>query len=123
MRMSKADWPKATFEGEVYQFLTTCFDIDAALEIVKGREPVMVDMTGAYQGLVFNRVDKEHAKTVDLDKPILIADIASTTDTPDQPCYMPIDGWHRIWRGHHEGREALPAIVMTSEETDHIMRR
>jgi len=119
------DWPEATFEGEVYQFVVTTFDIDTALKIIGDREPAMIDIKGIVGALPFNRIDKEHAATVDLTKPLLIADIASTDKearAKGDPVYMPIDGWHRIYKAHNTGVTELPAVFLTREETDHIMR-
>jgi hypothetical protein len=118
------DWPEAKFEGEVYCFLTTRFDVEVALQIVEGREPVVIDIKSAVSALVFNAINKKHAETVDLTKPLLIADIASIDDKAREegrPCYIPIDGWHRIWKAHRDGITELPAVFLTRDETDHIV--
>ncbi|MFD0659700.1 hypothetical protein [Thermocatellispora tengchongensis] len=59
--------------------------------------------------LAFVRIDKAHAATVDLTKPLIIAPIEDLG-------HMPIDGFHRIWKARREGIETLTARLLTSEE-------
>lgn len=65
------------------------------------------------------RIDKEHAATVDLADPIIVATMPMEHE--GKPVLYPIDGWHRIYRAHREGIDRLPAYVLTRAESKRVM--
>ena len=97
---------------ELFQFLSATFDVTDAKRLVAGRPVVAVDpMTWrSYIRLPQDKtlyalhidIDKEHAQHSDLTLPILIARLTRTS-------YLPIDGWHRIYRAIETGTAQLGA--------------
>ena len=59
--------------------------------------------------------DPQYAMTTDLDEPLIIASV--TTDGTGQPCPVLIDGCHGLYKAARLGREHLPSLVLTTEET------
>lgn len=53
--------------------------------------------------------------TTDLDEPVIIATIASPDGEPAGP--LLIDGCHRLYKAARLGREHLPSLVLSAEET------
>lgn len=95
--------------GEKFRFGEYAWNISAAERIIEGREPdyIQVEKAAALLWLVY--INEEHAATVDLSKPLILAPFAGTGN-------IPIDGWHRIWRARQEGIETLPAHALTDDE-------
>ena len=109
-------------ERDYFRFLAAIWDVTLAKNIVKGdgrpvTGHVKLSDLDSYGGLI--GVDEEHAKTVDLDEPIIIAHIWSADETEDLG-FMPIDGWHRIHRARLEGRETLNCYVLTDRESKQV---
>jgi hypothetical protein len=89
-------------DREAFTFGVWTWDVNAALDEADPEvHTVLVSDVASILGLI--RVDREHAKTADLSKPILLARF------PDVDAWLPIDGWHRIARAVDEGVETLPA--------------
>jgi hypothetical protein len=63
--------------------------------------------------------DPEYAMTTDLDDPVIIA---SVTVPGELPAPLLIDGCHRLYKAARLGREHLPSLVLTAEETLSIRR-
>ena len=59
--------------------------------------------------------DPEYAMTTCLDEPLIIASV--TADGTGQPSPLLIDGCHRLYKAARLGREHLPSLVLTTEET------
>lgn len=59
--------------------------------------------------------DPQYAMTTDLDEPLIIASV--TADGTGQPYPLLIDGCHRLYKAARLGREHLPSLVLTTEET------
>jgi hypothetical protein len=57
--------------------------------------------------------DRAYAMTTDVTKPVIVAQLG----TQRQPFPLLIDGTHRLYRGWREGREHLPAYLLTLEES------
>lgn len=55
----------------------------------------------------------EHAMRTDLDQPVIIA----TLEFDSSPARLLVDGVHRMYRAMTEGRQTLPAHVLTVAET------
>lgn len=51
--------------------------------------------------------------TTDLSVPIIVAPIAPESGQDNGS--IVIDGWHRIYRARREGRDTLPALLLTPE--------
>lgn len=98
-------------------------NINAAIELVRGRTPtIVVDVArqakliqprGAASSEDTARIDPDHAATVDLSYPIMI--LESRAEMDGSPGRV-IDGWHRIYRASQLGFYELPAIVLTPED-------
>ncbi|MCP2359799.1 hypothetical protein HD597_006819 [Nonomuraea thailandensis] len=94
---------------ETFRLGFYAWNVTAAMRIVEGREPdcIQVERAAALLWLVY--VNKAHAATVDLTRPLILVPFEGTGN-------IPIDGWHRIWKARREGIETLPALALTSEE-------
>lgn len=118
-------------DKQAFSFMSFAWDIDKALALVAGREPEgCIDPTACADGFLgpemtpgqdYERipisiigVNVYHAlsERVDTTRPIIIAEIK----VGDSMMKMIIDGWHRIWRGRHDGIESIPAYILTPEE-------
>ncbi|WP_194923716.1 hypothetical protein [Catenulispora pinisilvae] len=58
--------------------------------------------------------DPDHAATADLRRPLIL--ITLTRDDGDE-FQLIADGCHRLYRGYTEGRDRLPAWILTAAET------
>ena len=61
--------------------------------------------------------DPVHAMTTDLTRPLILATIPTGGDAETQ---LIIDGSHRLYRAYLEGRDSLPAHILTAAESDAI---
>jgi hypothetical protein len=59
--------------------------------------------------------DPDYAMGTDLDEPLLIANIPGPEDEP--AVELLIDGCHRLYKAARLGREHLPSLVLTTDET------
>jgi hypothetical protein len=59
-------------------------------------------------------LDREYAMTTNLDQPLIFATLQAPGKAPE---LLLIDGWHRTYRAHAEGRTHLPGRVLTIEES------
>jgi hypothetical protein len=64
--------------------------------------------------------DPDYALTTDLGDPVIIASI--TADGSGPPAPLLIDGCHWLYNAARIGREHLPSLVLTAEETLSIRR-
>ena len=106
-------------EGEEFTFGVWTWDVDQAQQaarLVKA-QPLPISNLGALISMGLIYVDAEHADTVDLDKPILVAPL------PETATHLPIDGWHRIAKALSQGVTELPAKVLTAEQAPARRRR
>lgn len=104
---------------ETYRSLPFAYNVTKALEIVGDRAPTRkMDVSGMRNAIDLGRsVDIEHAKTVDVNKPLLLAHHDKSLG--GRP--LLIDGWHRAYRASEEGIPHLDAVEMTPEETAQVM--
>lgn len=58
--------------------------------------------------------DPAHALTADLNRPLILA---TFTTGEGAGAELIIDGSHRLYRAHLEGRDSLPAYLLTASET------
>jgi hypothetical protein len=124
-----------TTDEQVFVFAAWLFSIDQAEELLRSnpREIVQVDITGWVRAFGLDTppdkdrvpliggpgLDRDYAMTTDLTRPLILATVqASGKD----PANLLIDGWHRAFRAHAEGRTHLPAYVLTLQETLRIRR-
>jgi hypothetical protein len=63
--------------------------------------------------------DREYAMTTDLAKPVIVATVAFSGQTPAP---LLIDGTHRLYRAWRDGIAQLPAYVLTADETRQVQR-
>lgn len=106
-----SDRPNNTEPREVFSMLAYRWDVTAAKALVQRREPNGRADPTEWAGIgSLIRIDREHAKTVDLDEPLIAVPI------PGGGGPLVIDGWHRLWRAHSEQAASLPVHVLTSEE-------
>jgi hypothetical protein len=95
----------------------TSYNVSAALDLVKDRAAdTHIPVEPLADAITFGRaIDEDHAKTVDSTKPVLLASF------PNSHKKELIDGWHRAWKAHTEGKTHIPAITLTPEETSQII--
>lgn len=63
------------------------------------------------------RFDPEHARTADLRRPLILVTFATDGG---QEALLIADGSHRLARAYFEGRNSLPAWILTAGETGAI---
>jgi hypothetical protein len=101
-----------TPDREVFRFLGWAWDVTKARRLIDDGVGTRVELPVAdwarLVGLI--AVDPDHAATVNLDQPVVLVDIADTGGLMVGP--FVIDGWHRIYRAHREGRSHLPAYLL-----------
>jgi hypothetical protein len=96
-------------DTEKFTFARWTWDVDAALKLAADLPIVQVPVPqlAMIAGLI--RINPAHLPDVDVTQPILLAPF------PDQPAYIPIDGWHRIHRAINENLPTLPARFLTDD--------
>ena len=105
---------------EIFEFMIGRWNVTRAKEIVEGRKPeARIDPRKFKQLGVLMRINKDHAKTVDADIPILMIPIVDE-DTDEVSYALPIDGWHRIHRANELGLEYLLAHMLSTDEADEV---
>ncbi|MEU6783455.1 hypothetical protein ABZ912_30030 [Nonomuraea angiospora] len=106
----------APTERQIFEALAFIWDVTAALELIQGRQPNRhINVDDWADLLRFVSIDENHAATVDLTEPVLLAPLPDPS-TGQPGMEMPIDGWHRISRALAEGVATLSAIALTPEE-------
>ncbi|NRQ31350.1 ParB N-terminal domain-containing protein [Nonomuraea sp. NN258] len=98
---------------EVFRFGFFGWNISAAERIVEGREPDVVRVADVAPMLWLVYVKEDHAATVDLSKPLIVAPVPELGT-------LVIDGWHRIWKARKAGVETLPAVLLTPDEEHRV---
>ena len=98
-------------DDQVFRFMAWAWNIGTAEHVVErdGNELIRVTVEPLARMAGMIRTDAEHAKTVDLERPVLIIDMG-------EGGHMLIDGWHRLRRATDEGVETLPAYLLTAEQ-------
>lgn len=108
---------------ETFSYLGMHFDIDKALDLVSGRgaddttkpktwEQFLSTVDGETYKLGIG-IDIEHSRTVDIEKPIIIAIVTFPSGTKSP---FILDGWHRIARACREEVTKLPVHVLSDSE-------
>lgn len=92
------------------------FDITKAIEKFGNKKPEMIEPTPAMKP-PFTYVDKRHAATTDLSKPIIFA----TIEINGSLASILIDGNHRLEKALTENVKEIPAIILSKDETDSIL--
>jgi hypothetical protein len=80
-----------------------------------GRQPQAISLIDPGPGF-----DPEYAMTTDPDDPVIIATLTTAAGEPAAP--LLIDGCHRLYKAAVTGREHLPSLWLTAEETLAIRR-
>jgi hypothetical protein len=133
--------PAARAGGQPQQWFVLrpwLFDVAAAIELLRRvprpAQPLPVMAWARAYGLIPSPGSRSHAvpligpgpgfdpgyaMTTDLDDPVIIASI---TVAGEPPAPLLIDGCHRLYRAARLGREHLPSLVLTTEETLSIRR-
>lgn len=113
-------------EHYTYKMIGVVWCVTYALELLaedpsRGREVVndvtqldsMIGFPPKHRSVALFGVDAEHAATVDISVPPLVAHLVSAKG--EDVGYQIIDGWHRIYKARTLGRTTLPMIVLSSE--------
>jgi hypothetical protein len=88
-------------------------------------EPIDVATWGRLYGMDGNQhsliqlgpaFDRVHAMSTNLTRPLILATFA-TGPTRAEDTLLIVDGSHRLYRAFVEGRDQLPALVLTEAET------
>ncbi len=99
--------------GEVYRIGHRRWNITALWQWIEdqGRQATdTIDVASAAPMVNIAGLNKYHALTVDLTRPLL------TVYFPQVGAAMIVDGWHRVWRATQDGVETLPAHQITEDE-------
>jgi hypothetical protein len=104
-------------EKETFTYLYLKFDIALAKWIIEGtpRELECIEPGPAWSMLV--HIDKEHAMTTDVTKPLIVAQIVLDR----QVVALLIDGHHRNYKAFKTGVKEVPVHLLTVKETFQIM--
>lgn len=109
-------------ECEHFRYLAWAWCITQIRQLLDGRdvEPVTVNIAPLDGEIGINlppnriaigvTVDREHAATVDITKPVYVAELFHPTRPDESLGLRIIDGWHRVYRARTEGLDTLPAI-------------
>ena len=104
---------------EIFYFLSSVWNITKAQELIKagaGTEKT-INVKEAAENLGLLVIDKEHAETVDLTKP-LIGIIHET-----EKYLLIIDGWHRIYKAYTKNIKTLSCIVLDVADSKKVKVR
>ena len=113
---------------EIFTLMGRQFDVTVATEVAQERGEAHDLVVSGYFRLLQKNLDdhrftmgisvnQEHVPTVDLEKPLIVAQL--TTRGGDVN-HMVIDGWHRIAKAEREGRDTLPCLLLSIEDTQLI---
>ncbi|MFC4328273.1 hypothetical protein ACFPC0_10595 [Streptomyces andamanensis] len=95
---------------DTFRFGVYAWNVTLAAQLAQGEPVRHIDPADCRAGLAMVYVDEEHARTVDLSEPVLLAAV------PELNSIFPIDGWHRVWRALDEGVRRLPCRLLTAEQ-------
>ena len=122
--------PVPRHEQQLAVIADTVLDIEAAFRLLRARPRrtvrIDVDAWARLYGMDGNPhasimlgpgFDPEHAATANLRRPLIL--ITVTLDNGDEVELIG-DGGHRLYRSFIEGRDSLPAWILTAAETDAI---
>ena len=126
--------PETPDEEQVFIFVAWLFSIDQAQELLRSnpREPVEAEITRWVRSFGLDThgtervpliggpdLDRAYAMTTNLEQPLILATLQAPGYKPEN---LLIDGWHRAYKAHAEGRTHLPAYVLTLAESLAIRR-
>lgn len=127
----KEPQPVPRYEQQFALIGDTLLDVEAAFHILRTTPRrfayIDVDAWARLYGLDGNprspiRIgplfDPEHARTADLRRPLIIVTFATGDG---QETLLIADGSHRLARAYSEGRDRLPAWILTVAETEAII--
>jgi hypothetical protein len=108
------------FEDSSYTFTlgNRSWDIRKGMEIVK-RDNIQLEthnVSDLSSLLGFVKINKQHAETVDLQKPVLLGVVRMS----GQEGVILLDGNHRVYKAKQEGITQLPAYVLELDQTAEI---
>jgi hypothetical protein len=101
---------------QTFTFLTHRWCVTHALDLIHADPTAAhldtrMDISRLAPYLQMIKIDPDHAATVDLTTPILIAPILTHDD--EELGHLAIDGWHRIHRAVTEHTTHLPAYILS----------
>lgn len=103
---------------EIFTFLKKRWSICKAKEIIKAKKKktMAFEVNSVSCILPFIHINEEHALSseINLDSPCIMIECDSKGGIE----HMFIDGWHRIWRAKHEGKEILRTYLLSSKEAE-----
>lgn len=105
-------------EGETFTLMAHTWDVTRGWELAGDREPVEVETRQLVSLLTLIRIDEEHAMTVDVTRPLLLATYPAQDGQP--ALHLPIDGWHRLARAVMEQVPTMRAVVLTEAESEQV---
>lgn len=100
---------------EIFALGDMRFDIEKAMKLYGNKKPSVEKPTKEWI-LPLIKIDPEHAKTVDITKPVIFG----TVEMGGQVGQLLIDGYHRVTKALNEN-EKIPVIILNQEETENIM--
>jgi hypothetical protein len=124
---SDSQQPVPLHEQQLAVIGNTVLDIEAAFRLLRTRprRTVRIDVDAWARLYGMNGdpgapiqlgplFDRDHAARADLRRPLIL--ITLTLDDGDE-VQLIADGSHRLYRGYIEGRDSLPAWILTADET------
>lgn len=102
--------------SETFRFLAYRWDVSKAKEIVAARDGPDDVVPVAQLAVLLNTITIERERAlgdeIDLAVPLIVARVPEWGDM-----YLTIDGWHRIYKADRLGVVALPAYLLSDEES------
>jgi nitrogen fixation protein len=96
---------------EIFQFLLYRWNVTRAREVAKNLPVHRFNAQPWFGWLGLIRVDEDHARTADLNQPLIVVKIRELGGSP-----LIIDGWHRLAKAKREGVTELPVIVLDEDQ-------
>jgi len=121
-------------EQEIFEYMSLAYNVTEAKALVTGREaegeicPVQwkewisreINRGAGKIGFTLGiRVNRDHVAKVDLEDPIIVAQVQLQSTTIP----LPIDGWHRIQKAIDEGREVIQAHYLSLKDSEAVRIR
>lgn len=107
---------------EVFHFLGTHYDVQKAKQILASKPRIIASLPVSDVAFLVGKpdtwniavtIDWKKARKADTSVPLILAYSARGN-------LMPIDGYHRIGRAVLEKKTALPAVVLSEEESREV---
>lgn len=121
-------------EQEYFEYMSVAYNVTEAKALVVGKEAQGEIIPSQWKDWISReihcgptrktitlgiRVNADHVPEVDLEEPVIVAQIKLQSNT----IRLPIDGWHRIQKAINEGREILTAHCLSLEDSEAVRVR